>query len=108
MDILWTPLNDLPDLLIEGTVAVEDKRFYHILETSVFVKDTVDTFVKEYNIVVNTVDNIVKVINLYSAFDAYNYLNLYQQDVLTEMAIEAGRVGNYELYSAIFDFISFL
>lgn len=28
MDILWTPLNDLPDLLIEGTVAVEDKRFY--------------------------------------------------------------------------------
>ncbi len=28
MDVLWTELNNLPDLLVEGTVAVEDKRFY--------------------------------------------------------------------------------
>ena len=28
MDILWTSLEDLPDLLIEGTLAVEDRRFY--------------------------------------------------------------------------------
>lgn len=28
MDVQWTPLKDLPDLLVSGTLAVEDRRFY--------------------------------------------------------------------------------